>query len=152
MFHFSDTLHPLLIKTMCGEHSGIGDDLFLTFEQGGKSCMTKGIDASRTSDCENAMDVTGKDQLGDCADFNFSSSSASGIVRSNGSNDGWRGEWIRVVLSDHAYLECPIGNWIDGDNDANPSDPSITSSLMFNCTYVTGEYLNHYFYCQVKIL
>ena len=100
--------------------------------------MTKGIDASRTSDCENAMDVTGKDQLGDCADFNFSSSLARGIVHANGSDDGWRGEWIRVVLSDHTYLECPIGEWIDGDNNLS-SD--LESYLMFNCTYVTGEYL-----------
>ena len=96
--------------------------------------MTKGIDASRTSDCENAMDVTGKDQLGDCVDFNFSPSSARGIVSSNGSADGWRGEWIRVVLSDHANLECPRENWIEADN---------SDSLEFNCA---GEY-----YSKIRI-
>ena len=47
------------------------------------------------------------------------------------SNDGWRGEWIRIFMNGNEthYLKCSIYNWVDGDSH----DPKIKSSLHFDC-------------------
>ena len=73
--------------------------------------------------------------IGSCKDFDFRSDSmiTSNVTISRQENathsNGWRGEWIKVVLDSLSFLECPIDGWIDGDD---PSKPTFQTS---NCTY-----------------
>ena len=79
-------------------------------------------------------DIFEKTTIGACKDFDFGSKSMiTGIVRISkqfgNQFNGWRGEWIKVVLDSLSFLECPIDGWIDGDD---PSKPTFQTS---NCTY-----------------
>ena len=72
--------------------------------------------------------------IGSCKDFDFGSDSmvtANVTISRQFANhwNGWRGEWIKVVLDSKSFLECPIDGWIDGDD---PSKPTFQTS---NCTY-----------------
>ena len=134
----------LQIKTTCGiTWAGTNDWLSFTFCNGQKCCATDEIQlANGREDTakENPVDCTipdifGNAMIGSCKDFDFRSDSmvTSNVTISRQENathsNGWRGEWIKVVLDSLSFLECPIDGWIDGDD---PSKPIFQTS---NCTY-----------------
>ena len=135
------TVVELEIKTLCGlQHTGTNDDLLFTFCTFDQCCSTGGIQLTNGGgvssgaavDC-NTPDIFGSSHIGDCKDFEFGSES---IITGNVTmldNDGFRGEWVKVSLSDGSFLQCTIDGWIDGDNDI-PNESNVPKTRDFSCS------------------
>ena len=38
------------------------------------------------------------------------------MTYASGTTDGWKGDWIIIILDRGTHLQCLIDDWIDGDN------------------------------------
>ena len=120
-------MNELHIKTKCHSCSCLGtnDDLTFTFCQNGQCCNTKSLNGIGAN-CSIIDNFYGFDKLGDCANFEFNNESITGNVTLSG-NDGWRGEWIRLVINGTIQKECSILTYLDGNH------PDYFSSTNFVC-------------------
>ena len=66
------------------------------------------------------MDVSYGNMINGCEEIVLSEGPALLIVTHNGI-DGWKGDWIRIVLDGGAYLQCPMGFMLDDFESANLS-------------------------------
>ena len=66
------------------------------------------------------MDVFYGNMINGCEDTVLAEGPALLIVTHNGI-DGWKGDWIRIVLDGGAYLQCPMGFMLDDFESANLS-------------------------------
>ena len=129
---------------MCGvTWAGTNDWLSFTFCNSQKCCSTDEIPLTngrentaheKPVDC-TMPDVFGNAMIGSCKNFDFGSDSlvtANVTISRQFANhwNGWRGEWIKVVLDSTSFLECHFDGWIDGDGD--PKKPKFRTS---NCSY-----------------
>ena len=115
----------LQIKTLCGKiNTGTNDDLLFTFCNSDQCCSTGEIQLTNGRqgsngypvDC-NTPDILGSSQLGDCKDFEFGFESiiTGNVTVSN--IDEFRGEWVKVLLTDGTFLYCTIDGWLDNDSN-----------------------------------
>ena len=83
-----------------------------------------------TFNCGDA-DVIKNTELGNCVQFIFAYESLHGNVTYKdlyyNPDDGWRGEWIRLVINGTIQKECSILTYIDGNH------PDYFSSTNFVC-------------------
>ena len=97
-----------------------------TFCQDGQCCSTGGLPAQERNCHQNDYNAN---ELGDCGHFKFIPDSMQGNVTylSSSATDGWKGEWLKLVLDENNSIKCLINQKIDTDDDNEPS------SLEFNC-------------------
>ena len=66
------------------------------------------------------VDVFYGNMIAGCEETVLAEGPALLIVTHNGI-DGWKGDWIRIVLDGGAYLQCPMGFMLDDFESANLS-------------------------------
>lgn len=87
----------------------------LNFEE----CEVNSLDNSVDNYNPNEVDVFHDEQLGACTGFPMPEGRLPILKLRHVGSDGWQGDWIRFLLDDGTYLECPLNVWLDDDQVYN---------------------------------
>jgi len=77
-------------------------------------CNAGGLDSNGDDFQKGFVDVFYGSAIGECDGADIGDGAAIMIVTHDGI-DAWLGEWIRVILDDGIYIQCPIeaDGWLD---------------------------------------
>merc|ERR1719367_1792392 len=79
----------------------------------GLNCCNAGaLDSDRDDFNKGHVDVFFGGMIRECDGAGMAEGSALLIVTHNGI-DAWKGDWIRLILDDGTYLQCPMGFMLD---------------------------------------
>ena len=125
----------LKIKTQCisGGQAGTADELIFTFCQNGQCCSTDPLGLPNgNAECKN-LDFYSRDELGDCAKFEFAFETIHGNVTFADKNalvhDGWNGQWFKLIFEDEGTITCKKLPQIGFQNR-----PDLKDYFEFNCS------------------
>jgi len=111
----------LQTKTSTDTDSGMNGALTVEICDTSLNCCHAGeIDSDRDDFNKGHVDVFFGGMIRDCDGLELADGAALLIVTHNGL-DGWKGDWIRIVLDGGKYLQCPMGFMLDNFESATLS-------------------------------
>ena len=113
----------LKIKTSCDRYSRSRDKKVFTFCQNNQCCSTGPIPAQNQNCQENSYQGV---EIGDCSEFKFATDNVVGNVtyaHLPSASDGWKPEWVKLVLKNDHILKCSFygTSRMDGDDVTEPT-------------------------------
>ena len=103
-----------------------------------KRSLIRFTNGKENSSKKHPVDCTTPDKfedrkLGACKDLRFTAKSkiTGRVSYSNNGNNGWHGEWVKLISKNGTTFKCEIVGWIDnpGDNAQHPKTRDFTCKL-----------------------